>query len=474
MIRPTELDAIRNGKIDLAFRRWDRARVKVGTRLRTAVGVIEVVSVETLPVSSLRAEDARRCGAPSLAALKVALNAKPTGRVFRVGLRFAGADPRETLRATLPDDEELTEIQRALDRLDAASPVGAWTRATLRVIDASPEVRAPELAEGLGRPTAEFKRDVRKLKERGLTESLAIGYRLSPRGEALLDHEDGPRVRAPRRSGTPLPRAIGASATRALRVVDVHTVDAVATWTRADLAALPGVGPVALQRIDTALTEIGLGYATPGETAETTPAKGSVGAPYAGPMAMLTIAQDPAADKVLSEDPFALLTGMLLDQQFPMERAFAGPAKVLERFGTLDPAALAATEPEAFADLCATPPAVHRYGRSMAGRIQALATVVRDEYDGDASRIWSDASTGAELFDRIKKLPGFGEQKAKIFVALLAKQLDVRPDGWDKAAGDYSEEGSFRSVADVVDGDSLQKVRDFKKAAKAAAKAAKD
>lgn len=188
----------------------------------------------------------------------------------------------------------------------------------------------------------------------------------------------------------------------------------------------------------------------------------------------IQIAQDEAADKVLTEDPFALITGMLLDQQFPMERAFAGPAKVLERFGTLDPAAIAAAEPEAFADLCATPPAVHRYGRSMAGRIQALATVVRDEYSGDASLIWSDAATGAELFTRIKNLPGFGEQKAKIFVALLAKQLEVRPAGWDKAAGDYSEEGSFRSVADVVDADSLLKVRDFKKAAKAAAKAAKD
>ncbi|CAN7353738.1 HhH-GPD-type base excision DNA repair protein [Knoellia sp. LjRoot47] len=189
-------------------------------------------------------------------------------------------------------------------------------------------------------------------------------------------------------------------------------------------------------------------------------------------MPTLTIAQDPAADKVLSEDPFALLTGMLLDQQFPMERAFAGPAKVLERFGTLDVSEIAAAEPEAFADLCATPPAVHRYGRSMAARIQALATVVRDEYAGDASRIWTDAATGAELFGRVTKLPGFGEQKAKIFVALLAKQLDVRPDGWEEAAGAYSETGSFRSVADVVDAESLQKVRDFKKSAKAAAKAA--
>ena len=190
-------------------------------------------------------------------------------------------------------------------------------------------------------------------------------------------------------------------------------------------------------------------------------------------MVTLTIAQDPAADRVLSEDPFALLTGMLLDQQFPMERAFAGPAKVLDRFGTLDVAAIAAAEPEAFADLCATPPAVHRYGRSMAGRIQALATVVRDDYDGDASRVWTDVDTGAELFARVKQLPGFGEQKAKIFVALLAKQLDVRPDGWERAAGGYSEVGSFRSVADVVDAESLQKVRDFKKAAKAAARTAK-
>ncbi|MBR7743815.1 Fe-S cluster assembly protein HesB [Phycicoccus sp. BSK3Z-2] len=187
-------------------------------------------------------------------------------------------------------------------------------------------------------------------------------------------------------------------------------------------------------------------------------------------MAALTIAQDPAADRVLSEDPFALLTGMLLDQQFPMERAFAGPAKVLERFGSLDPAAVAAADPEAFADLCATPPAVHRYGRSMAGRIQALAVVVRDEYGGDARRIWTEASSGADLVRRLKALPGFGDQKARIFAALLGKQLGVRPDGWQEACGAYAEDGSFRSVADVTDPDSLQKVRDFKKAAKAAAK----
>ena len=185
-------------------------------------------------------------------------------------------------------------------------------------------------------------------------------------------------------------------------------------------------------------------------------------------MVSLRIAQDPVADRVLSEDPFALLVGMLLDQQFPMERAFAGPVKVLERFGTLDPAAVAQADPDAFADLCATPPAIHRYGRSMAGRIQALAVVVRDTYGGDASAIWRDAATGAELVSRLKALPGFGEQKARIFTALLGKQLGVRPEGWEEACGAYAEPGSFRSVADVVDPDSLQKVRDVKKAAKAA------
>ncbi|MFT3900619.1 MAG: HhH-GPD-type base excision DNA repair protein [Gordonia sp. (in: high G+C Gram-positive bacteria)] len=186
--------------------------------------------------------------------------------------------------------------------------------------------------------------------------------------------------------------------------------------------------------------------------------------------AHLTIAQDPAADELLSSDPFALLTGMLLDQQFPMERAFAGPLKIAQRFGSLDPAAIAAADPEQFADLCATPPAVHRYGRSMAGRVQALAQTVVDEYGGDTTAIWADAPNGAELLKRLRALPGFGEQKAKIFLALLAKQLDVAPKGWTSAAGDYAKKG-YRSVADVVDADSLKQVREFKKAAKAAAKA---
>lgn len=261
MIRPAELEAIRAGEIDLAFRRWDRARVKVGSRLRTAVGVLEVTSVEPVSLASLRADDARRCGAASLASLKAALSVRPDGRVFRVGLKYAGPDPRESLRETLPSVEETTDILAGLDRLDAASPIGPWTRATLRLIDANPEVRAPELAFQVGRPTPEFKRDVRKLKERGLTESLAIGYRLSPRGEAVLDHEDGPRERAPRRTGTPLPRTIGAPATRALRAADLHTLEAVSTWSRRDLAALHGVGPIALDRMASAMAAIGLSYA---------------------------------------------------------------------------------------------------------------------------------------------------------------------------------------------------------------------
>ncbi len=187
-------------------------------------------------------------------------------------------------------------------------------------------------------------------------------------------------------------------------------------------------------------------------------------------MVTLTIAQDVESDRVLSEDPFALLVGMLLDQQFPMERAFAGPATILARFGTLDPARIASADPESFADLCATPPAVHRYGRSMAGRIQQLARVVVDRYAGDAASVWTTATDGATLVARLKALPGFGDQKARIFAALLGKQLGVRPAGWEEACGAYAEPGSFRSVADVVDPTSLQKVRDFKKQAKAAAK----
>ena len=185
----------------------------------------------------------------------------------------------------------------------------------------------------------------------------------------------------------------------------------------------------------------------------------------------IAITGEPAADRLLDRDPFALLTGMLLDQQFPMERAFAGPQKIAERLGVdrLDPAAIAALDPEEFSALCATPPAVHRYPGSMAGRIQALARTVVDEYGGDTASLWTGADSGAELLRRLRALPGFGEAKARIFLALLGKQRGVRPAGWEDAAGSYAAPGSFRSVADVVDPDSLARVRAFKQQQKQAA-----
>jgi len=184
----------------------------------------------------------------------------------------------------------------------------------------------------------------------------------------------------------------------------------------------------------------------------------------------IQIAQDAHADQVLTDNSFALLCGMLLDQQFPMERAFAGPAKILQRFGTLSPSEVATADPEAFAALCATAPAVHRFPGSMAGRIQALAKHIMTEYDGDTARLWDEAASGQDLLRRLQALPGFGKQKAQIFVALLGKQVDVRPAGWAAAAGDYAEAGAYRSVADVVDTESLEKVRSFKKQRKAAAR----
>ena len=183
----------------------------------------------------------------------------------------------------------------------------------------------------------------------------------------------------------------------------------------------------------------------------------------------LHITGDDHADQVLTDDPFALLVGMLLDQQYPMEHAFRGPAKVVDRFGTFAPDAIASADPEQFAAMASTPPAIHRFPGSMAARLQELARIVEETYGGDASRLWTEASDGKDLLKRVMALPGFGKQKAQIFVALLAKQLDVRPEGWEAAVGDYALEG-HRSVADVVDAESLQKVRDFKKAKKAAAR----
>lgn len=193
------------------------------------------------------------------------------------------------------------------------------------------------------------------------------------------------------------------------------------------------------------------------------------------PPTTVRIAQDEAADALLASDPFALLVGMLLDQQFPMERAFAGPYIIAQRMGTdrLDPAVVASADPEAFAAVLAGPPAVHRYHTSMAGRVQALAAHVVEVYGGDASAVWRDVADGRELFRRVRALPGFGDQKARIFVALLGKQFGVRPPGWEDAAGDYAAPGR-RSVADVVDATTLQEVRDHKKAMKARARAQAD
>lgn len=191
-------------------------------------------------------------------------------------------------------------------------------------------------------------------------------------------------------------------------------------------------------------------------------------------MAKLQLVQDPAADALLESNPFALLVGMLLDQQYPMEAAFAGPKKIADRVGGVDAREIADYDPEKFAALCSKTPAIHRFPGSMAKRIQALAQLIVDRYDGDTAALWTAGDPdGTEVLRRLKGLPGFGEQKAKIFLALLGKQYGVTPAGWRKAAGDYGKAGSFLSVADVVDAGSLEKVRSYKKQAKAAAKAAK-
>lgn len=186
-------------------------------------------------------------------------------------------------------------------------------------------------------------------------------------------------------------------------------------------------------------------------------------------MVTLRLSQDVDADAFLSDDPLALLVGMLLDQQFPMERAFASPYELSRRMGVsrLDAAAIAAFDPEEFAALFATPPALHRYPQAMAARVRTVATHVLDTYDGDVARLWLEARSGADLLKRVRALPGFGDQKARIFVALLGKQLDVRPEGWREAAGAYGEDSSTRSIADVTGPETLQAVREFKKAAKA-------
>jgi uncharacterized HhH-GPD family protein len=189
-------------------------------------------------------------------------------------------------------------------------------------------------------------------------------------------------------------------------------------------------------------------------------------------MAKLQLVQDPAADALLEANPFALLVGMMLDQQIPMEVAFAGPKKIADRMGNVDAREIADYDPEKFTALCSERPAVHRFPGSMATRLQTLAQTVVDDYHGNAAALWTAGEPdGSEVLRRLKALPGFGEQKAKIFLALLGKQYGVTPTGWREAAGDYGKAGTHMSVADVVDAGSLEKVRSFKKQAKAAAKA---
>jgi uncharacterized HhH-GPD family protein len=186
----------------------------------------------------------------------------------------------------------------------------------------------------------------------------------------------------------------------------------------------------------------------------------------------LHLSQNPEADALLSKSPFALLVGMVLDQQVPLEWAFASPLELERRLGKpLEPKRIAQMDPESLAAAFSAKPALHRYPGSMAARVQDMATLLVERYRGRPEDLWDGVATGAELLARVKELPGFGEHKAKIFVALLGKQLGVRPEGWEAASAPFGDPGSFRSVADITNTDTLDRVRAFKQALKAANKA---
>lgn len=185
----------------------------------------------------------------------------------------------------------------------------------------------------------------------------------------------------------------------------------------------------------------------------------------------LQLTGNPDADRLLSTNPLALVMGSLLDQQVPMESAFAGPQKLYERIGSLEAETIAAYDPDEFLAAFRQSPAVHRFPGSMAQRVQNLASVIVDEWAGKAERLWTEGDpTGPEVLKRLKKLPGFGEQKAKVFLALLGKQCGFTGDGWQDAAEPYGDETVMLSIADVTSPETLQQVRDNKKAAKATAK----
>ena len=235
LIRPVELDALVRGDIDLAFRRWERPRLRVGTRMRTKIGLVEVTGVEPVTLRSITAQDARRAGAATRAELITRLADHPDRPVFRIGLRFAGVDPRIALRQDdVLSDEERAGLLARLDRWDGASSFGAWTRPTLQLIADNPAVRAPDLAARLGRPTLDFKRDVRRLKELGLTQSLDVGYLLAPRGRALLGLPTEPAEPADPEPADPNPGVADGT------TVSVEPVPAAVVLETAELVTLYG------------------------------------------------------------------------------------------------------------------------------------------------------------------------------------------------------------------------------------------
>ncbi len=191
-------------------------------------------------------------------------------------------------------------------------------------------------------------------------------------------------------------------------------------------------------------------------------------------MVKLTISQNPEADALLSSSPLALLIGLVLDQQITLEKAFTAPLLLMQRIGEpLDAKKIASMDPQLLEEAFSEKPALHRFPTAMAQRVQDICEVVARDYGNDASRIWTDARDGKELFTRIQNLPGFGDMKAKIFVALLGKQLAIEVPHWREVSAPFGEPGSFRSIADIRDGESLTKVREFKAAMKAEGKARK-
>ncbi|MDX2376407.1 Fe-S cluster assembly protein HesB [Microbacterium sp. LRZ72] len=184
----------------------------------------------------------------------------------------------------------------------------------------------------------------------------------------------------------------------------------------------------------------------------------------------LHITGDAAADELLTAEPLALIIGMLLDQQVPMETAFAGPHKMRARVGDLDASTIAALDPEQLTEAFKQTPSIHRFPGSMAARVQSLCVCIRDDWEGRAENIWTIGDPdGRETLQRLKALPGFGEQKAKIFLALLGKQYGYQGEGWREASAPYGDEGAYRSVADITGPESLVRVRSYKKAMKNAA-----